>query len=234
MPLRKSIAFLLLAPVWLCAQDIAKTYFVRTSGEATVTATPDRAQVSIGVLTEALSAQAAASQNASQTSEVLAAVKGVMGAGGETKTTGYAILPQYQYENGHPPKIRGYQASNTVLVTLNELALTGKVIDAATSSGANNINGISFSLRDDSSVRSQALADATAKARRAAEAIAKALNVRIVGVLEAETAEAPIIRPLTRNFSVMAEAASQKVATPIEAGDLDVHASVTASFEIQR
>jgi uncharacterized protein YggE len=35
------------------------------------------------------------------------------------------------------------------------------------------------------------------------------------------------------NFGVMAAAGAPKVATPIEAGDLDVHASVTVSLEVQ-
>jgi hypothetical protein len=164
---------------------------------------------------------------------VLASLKRALGVAGESKTTGYTISPQYQYENGHSPKITGYQASNTVLVTVNDLSLAGKEIDAATSSGANNINGISFSLRDDTAVRAQALAEATAKAHSAAEAIAKALALRVVGVLQAETTEAPVIRPLSRNFGMMAQTAASRVATPIEAGDLDVHASVTVSFEVQ-
>jgi uncharacterized protein YggE len=231
MRLRESIVFSLLVPGLLCAQDIAKVHFVRASGEATVTAKPDRAQISIGVVTQALAAQAASSQNAAQTSEVLDAIKRTLGPAGETKTTGYAITPQYQYENGHAPKITGYQASNTVLVTLNDLSLVGKVIDMAAGSGANNINAISFSLRDDNAVRAQALGEAAAKARSAADSIAKALGLRVVGVLQAETAEAPGIRPM--NFGVMAAAAAPKVATPIEAGDLDVHASVTVSLEVQ-
>jgi uncharacterized protein YggE len=232
MEVTKSIAFLLLVPGLLCAQDSAKVYFVRASGEATVSARPDRAEISIGVMTQALSAQAASSQNATQTSEVLEAVKRALGASGETKTSGYSISPQYQYENGHPPKITGYQASNTVLVTVNDLLLVGKVIDAAASSGANNINGISFTLRDDSAVKAEALAQAASKANSAAEAIAKALSLHVLRVLHAETTEAPGIRPVNRNVAVMALAKAQPE-TPIEAGNLDVHASVTVTLEVQ-
>ena len=50
-----------------------------------------------------------------------------------------------------------------------------KILDAAAAAGANNINGISFSLRDDQPARSEALAHAAVKARESAEAIAKAL-----------------------------------------------------------
>ena len=122
-----------------------------------------------------------------------------------------------------------YQASNTVQVTIDDLSLTSKVIDAATQSGANRIEGISFLLKDDSPVRSQALAQAAVKARASAEAIAKALNLRVVNVLQAEASEEePSIRPMVvRAFSPAREA------TPIEAGNLEIRASVTVSLEVQ-
>lgn len=216
------------------AQDSAgKVHFIRASGEATVHAKPDRAQISIGVITQAPTAQAASAQNATQTSAVLDAVKRALGSNGEIKTSGYSISPQYQYTNGRPPKITGYQASNSVLATVDDLSLTGKVIDAASDAGANNVTGISFSLRDDNAIRAQALAEAALKARSAADAIAKALNVRITRVLEADTTEAPIVRPMNKAFAMMSEGAAPRAPTPIEPGDLDVRASVTVSFEVQ-
>ena len=216
------------------AQDkAAKVHSIRASGEATVRAKPDRAQITIGVVTQAPTAQAAAAQNATQTTAVLDALKRSLGANGEIKTSGYSISPQYQYANGRPPKITGYQANNSVLTTVNDLSLTGKIIDAANEAGANDITGISFSLRDDSAIRAQALADAAGKARSAAEAIAKALNLRITGVLEADTTEAPIVRPMYKAFSMAAEGAAPRAPTPIEAGDIDVRASLTVTFEVQ-
>jgi uncharacterized protein YggE len=222
---------LLLFSTMTTAQAPAKVHFVRATGEATVSARPDRAQISIGVLTQASTAQAAASANAAQTTQVIDAIKRTLGEGGELKTSGYSISPQYQYTAGRAPKTTGYQASNTVLIIVNDLTLLGKVIDAATDSGANNINSVSFSLKDDSHVRNQALAEAASKARGAAESIAKALNTHVVGVLEAETAETPTFRPMTRSFAAMA--APQGAPTPIEAGDLDIRATVTVTLEVQ-
>lgn len=231
---RRVILLLVSCCLAAAAQDgAAKVHSIRASGEATVRAKPDRAQISIGVVTQAPTAEAASAQNASQTSAVLDAVKRGLGASGEIKTSGYSISPQYQYTNGRPPKITGYQASNTVLTSVNDLSLTGKVIDAANEAGANDITGISFSLRDDSAIRAQALTEAALKARTAAEAIAKALNVHITSVLQAETTEAPIVRPMNKAFSMMAESAAPRAPTPIEPGDVDVRASVTVTFEVQ-
>ena len=216
----------------LAAQDMGKVHFIRASGEASVSAKPDQAQVSIGVISRAVTAEAAAAQNATESSQVLAAVKAALETGGTVKTSGYSISPQYDYSNNHAPKVTGYEASNTVMVTIDQLARLSKVIDAATSTGANNINGIFFTLRDDSGVRAQVLAEAAVKARANAEAIAKALNVRVMGVLQAEPSEAPIVRPMpmmaAKNF-----VAGAAPATPIESGSLDIRATVTVTLEVQ-
>jgi uncharacterized protein len=211
---------------------MAKTRFVRASGEATVHAKPDRAEVTIGVASRAPSAQAASSQNAAESSRVLDAIKQVLGKAGEVKTSGYSLSPQYDYSDRHAPHLNGYEAANTVSVTVDDLSFLGKVIDAATSTGATNVNGISFTLRDPSQVRAQALAEAATHARANAEALAKALGVTVLNILEAQPSETPVIRPLAKTFAPSAMMAAQP-ATPIEAGDVDVHAAVTVTMQIQ-
>ncbi|MFL6350352.1 MAG: SIMPL domain-containing protein [Bryobacteraceae bacterium] len=215
------------------AQDGSKlSHMVRASGEATVTAKPDRAEVTIGVLTQAPTAQAASAQNATQTTSVLNALKRALGGNGQIKTTGYSISPDYQYsKDGSASKVIGYHASNTVLATVDDLSLVGKIIDTATKAGANNINGIAFTLRNDEAVRAQALAEAAGKARASGEAIAKALNLQVIGVLQAEATEAPVVRPLFAQAKSRAEL--NGAPTPIEAGNLDVRASVVVSLQVQ-
>ncbi|MGI8962495.1 MAG: SIMPL domain-containing protein [Bryobacteraceae bacterium] len=216
------------------AQDTAKiSHVVRASGEATITAKPDRAQITIGVLSQAPTAQATSAQNATQTNAVLDAVKRVLGGDGQLKTTGYSISPDYQYsKDGSASKVIGYQASNTVLATVDDLSLVGKVIDTATHAGANNVNGIAFTLRNDQAVRAQALAEAAGKARASAEAVAKALNLRVLDVLDAEATEAPIVRPLFAQARATAQL-NAAAPTPIEAGTLDIHASVVVTLQVQ-
>jgi uncharacterized protein YggE len=221
--------FLLLASA-TAAQDTAKlAHLVRASGEATVTAKPDRAQITIGVLSQAASAQGASSQNAIQTTAVLDVVRRTLGASGQVKTAEYSISPDYQYsKDGSASKVIGYHASNAVLVTVDDLALVGKIIDTATGAGANNINGIAFTLRNDEAVRARALAEAAAKARASAEVIAKALNLQVVGIANAEATEAPVMRPLFAQAKMNTGAP-----TPIETGTLDIHATVVVTLQVQ-
>lgn len=205
---------------------------VRASGQATVDATPDQAEVSIGVSNQQKTAQAAAADNANRTTAVVNAVKALVGHGDEVKTQQYSVNPAYSYPKpGGSPVIDGYNANNTVHVTLHDLASVGKVIDAAMQAGATNVNGVSFTLKNDEAVRQQALAMAAQKARANAEAIAKALGLRIVGVLEAQSGEASAVQPLYK--PMMAARAMAAVApTPIESGSVSVEATVTVTLEV--
>lgn len=227
--MRTFLMFSVLAVSLASAQPPAVPHFVRASGEATVSAKPDRASIDIGVVSHALTAQAASEQNAEQTAQVLKIIRPALGTGGEVKTANYTLAPQYEYTPNHPARLTGYDATNTVLVTIDELPLLGKIIDAATKSGANNIAGIAFTLKDETPVRAAALREATIRARANAEVIAKALGVQIVGVLQAEPSETPTIRPLAMSMKSLAMRESSP--TPIESGTLDVRASVTVTLE---
>src|SRR5215469_8285533 len=120
---------------------------IRVTGDAKVSSRPDRVQIDIGVQTQAQSSEEAASANARQLETVLTAVRKAAGPTGALRTVSYALNPNYQYHpNGGEPTITGYTALNVVEVTLDDLARMGNVIDAATHTGANRIQGIQFTL----------------------------------------------------------------------------------------
>ena len=218
-----------LLPCGAIGQEAQKAaHVVRASAEATITVKPDRAEISVSVVTHSATAQRAASENAEHTKRVLDSLKQTVGGSGEVKTTGYGVGPDYQ--NGKNGKPSGYQAANRVLVTVNDLALVGKVVDLATESGANRIDGIQFVLRNDERVRAQAVAEAATKARATADAIAKALNLEVVGVLSAaeEGTQAPMYFG-----AAMQKIAVQGAETPIEIGTIDIRASVTVTLEVR-
>src|SRR5947209_1610207 len=118
----------LLCTLPLLAQSPPTPHFVRASGEA---AKPDRAFIGIGVTTHAASAQAASAQNAEQTTQVLKSIGRALGSGGGVKTSGYSLAPHYDYASGQAARLAGYDASNTVLATVDDLPVLGKIIDAA-------------------------------------------------------------------------------------------------------
>lgn len=205
---------------------------IRAVGEATVYAKPDQANISVGVSTQAATADDAVKQNAGKAQAVIAALKSLIGSNGTIQTSSYSVTPQYRYEQGQAPVITGYEASHTVDLKLDDITLAGKAIDTATKSGANTINRIEFTLKDDAQVREQAIGKATGVARSNAEAIAKTLGVTVLGVFAAETTEAALPRPI---IAPMAKAMMQAGPAPteLESGNIEVHASVTVYLSVR-
>jgi len=213
------------------AQDKTGHPYIRATGEATVSAKPDRAKLEIGVVTQAANAQNAAAQNAqnaTQTESMVTALRHSLGQTAEIHTSGYSLTPNFRYsKDGGQPTLSGYTASNTVEIVTDDLAKVGKVIDAGTQAGANNVRGLEFQLKDEAPVRAQALTEAARKARAAAAAMAAALGLKVVRVLSAEEGGPPqVIRPMAM---AMKAAASP---TPIESGNIPVQASVTVTLEV--
>jgi uncharacterized protein YggE len=206
---------------------------VIVNGDAAVQAQPDTAVVTVAVVTQSASASEAQSENATKTDAVLRAVRAAAGAGAEVKTGGYSLQPQYAYKEGSAPTITSYVARNGVVVTTGALERVGQVIDAATRAGANNVDGLAFTLRRDETARAQALSAATRAATAKARTIADALGGRLVRVVEVQEA-GPYVRPvLTNNETDFVRATAARVQTPVEPGSLDVRAQVTLVAEVE-
>jgi len=205
---------------------------IRVTGDARVTAKPDRVQIDLGVTTHAATSQEAASQNARQVDAVLAAVRKAAGSAAVLKTISYSLSPNYHFHpNGGEPSIEGYTAQNVVQATLDDLSKIGSLIDAATQAGANHVQGIQFTLRDQDAVRAEALREAVTRARAQADVLAAALGLKVVRVLTVEESS-PRVVPV-RVFAAAGRAgAAQAMPTPVEAGTLDVTADVTLSVEV--
>ncbi|MEK7406952.1 MAG: SIMPL domain-containing protein [Acidobacteriota bacterium] len=230
-----TLAGWLAAGAMLQAQELAPKPprpYVRATGEATVSVRPDQAQIDIGVVTEAATAQAAGAQNATRLEAVLAELRKALGAGAEIKSSGYSLNPNRRYpKDGGQPVIVGYTATNVVQVKTKDLAGVGKVIDLATQSGANAIHGLYFTLKDEQAARAKALGEATLKARSQAEAMAAALGLKILRVISIEQGEPMMIRPL-REMPMARMAEAMAAPTPVEPGTIDVRATVTVTAEL--
>ncbi len=204
---------------------------IRATGEAVIPARPDQAQLSLGVVTQAATAQVAVAQNARQLEDVLARLRKHLGDKAEIRTSGYAVTPDYRYpRDGGRPEITGYTASNIIEIRTQKLAEVGAVIDAAAQSGANTIHGLHFMLRDDRAARAQALQEATRKARAHAEAMAAAAGLKIVRVLAIEQGEAHWIRPV-REMRLAAAAETAAPPTPVEPGAVEIRVNVVLTVE---
>jgi uncharacterized protein YggE len=203
---------------------------VRAIGSASVFVKPDRAKIDIGVVTQAALADAAASQNAAQLQSVLAKLHTALGPNADIRTISYALNPVYQYPKaGGKATIDGYSAVNIVEVTSDDLPNIGKVIDAGTAGGANEIRSLQFTLKDQKPARSEALRKASMEARDNAEAMAGALGLKLGKVLMLEQSGGQPVRPMMLPMNARTAA----VNTPIEAEPIEVQVSVTLTVMVE-
>jgi uncharacterized protein YggE len=205
---------------------------ITVNGEAMISAEPDQAQIDIGVVTQARSAPEASKENAERLSRVLTEVKKLLGKSDEVKTSGYSLTPNYRYPQGGKPEIVGYTASNTVRIKTNTLDLVGRLIDGAMQAGANNVNRLVFTLRDEQGAQLEALRQASAKAKSKAEAVAASLGLKILRIAAINEGERTI-QPIYRQaMAARGEALAAQAPTPVEPGTVDVRSTVSLTAEV--
>ncbi len=227
MVFRVAMGTALLALTSFAADEAA---VVRATGEGTVSLKPDQATLTIGVVSQAATADGASAQNAKQLTAVLEQLRSALGSKADIRSSGYSLNPNYKYAPNSAPSITGYTANNSVIVKVDDLSKLGALIDSSTRTGANSIQGIAFGLKDDRSARTEALGLAGKNARSNAEALAAALGVRVVRLRLAETSDASHVIPLQTQFRAMA--AETRAPTPVESGTLEIHATVTIVLEV--
>jgi len=206
---------------------------IRVFGEAEITASPDVARIVLGVETRSETAEEAVSENARLMDGVIEALK-AMGLEEEQLETGHYRLHSYQERQrpepteGRDDYITAYRASNSITITLYDLEASGTVIDTAVKAGANQVQSVSFDLKDAESFKLQALKKATAQARRKAEAVAAGAGVSIKEVKSITEDAAGYTPYRVRTDDIAAMEADHP--TPILPGDVQVRARVGAEY----
>jgi uncharacterized protein len=227
------VPFALLASLSLPAY--AGTITIEGRGE--VMATPDMAQINSGVTTQGATAREALDANTAAMADLIAELKAAGIEPRDIQTSGFSVNPNYVYTderdaNGYslPPKINGYQVSNTVTVTVRKLDTLGSILDKSVTVGANTINGVSFSVADPSELydeaRKAAFADARAKAELYATAAGSTLE-DILSISEGQTFNDPQPYPMYARADMAASAP-----VPVQAGELAFAINVNVQWEL--
>jgi uncharacterized protein YggE len=201
---------------------------ITITAQGDVQVTPDRARITLGVETEAKTAQEAAQLNANAQTRIVEAVRKAGIPAASIRTTGYNVAPKQQYlPETRTWRVDGYQVTNLVVVVVEPVAKAGEVIDAALSAGANRVAGLQFEVKDPTPAREQAITQAVARARREAEIAAKAAGGEVAGLLELNVNSFDASPRPMMEMAVMRADASP---TPISEGSQAVTVSVTTRW----
>lgn len=201
------------------------------SGNGDVRVAPDLATVRLGVTRQDDTAKGAQAKVNETAQKILAAVKATGIDAKDITTSQLTLHPIYQQKPNEEQRITGYQASNIISVRIEKLPLAGPVIDAGLGAGANQLDSLSFGLRNDSGPRREALAMAAREAREKAVALADALGVTLVRVINVQEGGG-VIFPQPQFERAMA-ARGDAASTPVSQGEVQVNAAITLRYEIR-
>jgi uncharacterized protein len=193
---------------------------------------PDRAMISAGVQTKAVSAADAMAQNAKQMQGVIAALKAQGIAEKDMHSASITLGQDYDYSDGKAPVLKGYTADNSVSVKIVNIAKLGSILDALAKAGATNINGPNFTVEDDSAISESARTKAMAKASNLSAFYAKNAGyarARLVSISEAQD-----FGGTQYTQGVMRAAADSGSTPPVEPGQVSKTINITVKYRLER
>ena len=220
-----AMAMLMAAPAAL-AQS---TSTVQCVGSVRVKA--DRAGICLGVRETDKELMAAQNRVNEKIAAIIEALKAMDVAEEAISTNGIGIYPNYNYDENET--ISGYTASNTLYVTVADVANTGAYIDAAFAAGANSLDYVEFSAVETDEAAARALRLAVDSAKAKAQVLADAAGLKLGDILEIrDNADSGYV-----NGDVYAKAATEEAdagaGTGVLAGMQNVTATVNITFALE-
>lgn len=208
------------------------------TGTSQVAVIPDEARVNLGVTVSGATVAATQNQLNQNLNQILTSLNQLGIKKDDIKTLNYSIYPEYNrgdfpVDQG-PTQISGYRADTTVQIKVTDFAQLNQVIDTATANGANQVNGIEFTLSEakELEVKEQARQEAIDQAKQNAQQLAKLAGMRlgkIVNVIEQQPFNPPM-------YSMMDRAQGfgggvETTPTQVEPGTSTFNYQVTVSYE---
>lgn len=218
----------------------ARIATIAVNGTGKISAVPDIAEINVGVVTQAPTAQQALAANTEAMTTLQALLKERGVAAKDVQTTQIQVNPQYsqprpqrpdQPQAEFVPRIVGYRVDNSVQVTSRQIAKLGALLDALVQAGANQIHGIQFRVGEPEKLLDEARKRAMADAKRKAEMLAGEAGVVLgppVSIQEGTSSPPPM--PYAPRMMGMMAAGS---AVPVAAGEQELSLTVQVSYEIK-
>ncbi len=219
---------------------------ISMSGQGKVAIRPDTAVFTAGIITQSKDAAGAQEENSMRSSAITAFLKEQGIAEKDTKTVGYNVSPQYQYDNRpiclggicppqRPPTIVSYEVRHTLEIKVRDLAKANSLLDGVTNAGANEVGSITFRVDDEArdAAKAEARAKAIADAETKAWNVARALGVRLVRISAFYEADAMPYPGGYGGGEMMAKGAIADASPSVQPGENEIISNVSVSYEFR-
>lgn len=200
------------------------------TGEGKATVKPDMANVSAGVSATGNTTKEVQDKVNQIISKVSENVKALGIDAKDIQTSNYNVNPTYDYQSGSQ-RITGYSANTNLTIKVRNIDNVGKIIDAATTSGATNVSNLGFDISDKTVAENEARTKAVAEAKKKATDAAKITGFSLGKIINYSEnfGGSTFIRPMAIGGANLAASPETK----LEPGSNDVIVDVTLSFEIR-
>jgi uncharacterized protein YggE len=198
---------------------------VSVNGTGKVTYVPDLVHVSVGVSSDAPTANEAWQKNAEAVKKLFEVLRTFGIDPKDMKTTGLNMSPRYVSHKDQEPELVGYTASYDLHVTVRKLDEAGRVLDTLVDNGANRRMSIAFGHSDIEKLMNEARTRAALDARTKAELYVTASGASLGQVVSISEGQA-----YTPNFLSVERAAKGDAGLPIAPGTQDLSVSITVVY----
>lgn len=200
-------------------------------GQVSVQGAPDTLTLSLGIQTQSATAAIALDSNSTKADALVNTMEADGIAKADLQTSGLSVQPVY---NNTGATITGYQVTNTVTITVHDLARAGTIIDDAAKVAGNaiRVNSVAFSIEDSTALVGRARAGAVRQATGQAAVLASAAGMALgplCSLRDNTQLPQPQPQPVWSGFAAAAPAVHLP---PIEAGTEQVTADVTAIYQL--
>ncbi len=205
---------------------------VNVTGVASLTATPDRAVITMGIQARNPSLAAARERVGKVAGEFLDLTRRLGIDKKHVQTTGLTMRPEYRWNrDGQKQEFTGYFVQRSLTVQLEDLDLLGKLIEGAVDAGVNEVSPPQLDSSRRRELHRETLAKAAEDARANAEVLAQTLRATLGPVRSISAADmGGPPRPMQARV-MMAESAD--VAATYQAGDIKFEARVNVTFDLE-
>lgn len=219
--------------VFAAPQGTFDTSEINITGQASRSVAPNYAILTLGITSQNTNINTAKSNNDRIMSDLISRLANLGVAKKDIYTSSISINPTSDYQDGKRINT-GYNVSNHVTIKINNLDNIGKVVDAAVSAGANDINNLSFQNDVSQQLSDSLTTKAIQNGRHKAEVIAAALGRTLgpVKTVSISTTETSTMDSGYYRNPVMLKAALE-TATPVEKGSLIVSQDANITYYLQ-
>ncbi|WP_232700391.1 SIMPL domain-containing protein [Halobacterium wangiae] len=200
---------------------------ISVSADGEIEATPDQAVVRVAILATGEDSTTVREELATDAESMRTALE-EYGLDSEDVRTAHYDIRQERERTPEGTEMGDYRGVHAFEITLDDTDAAGEVVDVAVENGADQVNGVSFTLSDDTreELHNEALTEAMSNARDRADTLAAAGDL---SVTEVHT----IVSTETRYHDYRVETAYASAAgdsTSIEAGAVTVTANVRVTY----